>query len=100
VYIPVTNEGTRQLEILRQAGHIQVVKQPGLRLVMDYDLRWDKYAGIVKGNDRTAFVNRARTLVHVMRDGEPFIVIRLPLDLKGRTRLAIRRIIKEKLYDV
>lgn len=81
----------------------EIPKPRRVRLVLEYDLRTDQAAmslDCIKSEDWTAFVNRAQTLVHVMRWGHPSLLIRLPkMDMKKYSRKAIRNTVSKRLYE-
>ena len=80
----------------------EIPKPRRVRLKLDYDLRTDqvvKSLDCVNSRDYTAFVNKARTLVHVMVWGHPGILIRLPkMDMKKYSRRAMIKAISERLF--
>lgn len=82
----------------------EVPKPRRARLILDYDLRTDqviKSLDCINSRDYSCFVNKARTLVHVMIYGHPGILIRLPrLNMKEFSRKKMQKTILELLYEV
>jgi hypothetical protein len=96
-----------QVDSLQRSELLKELKQHaprGVRVVHPYDLRANqqvKYEDTIKNTrDWTAFVNKTGRLVHVMRDGVPYILIRLPhLRLHGSSVNWMADTIGKALYE-
>ena len=91
-------------EVTSEVKRLTEVRKPRrVTLKLDYDLRYDqasKSMDCTRGESWTAFINKRRTLVHVMRHGHPSILIRLPkLNLSKLTDAAISRFLQDLLYE-
>lgn len=96
--VPVMLDAADMLE-----KEVPAVKVRRVRLKLDYDLRTDQVAksmDCAKGEDWTAFINKRRNMVHVMRYDHPALLIRLPrVDMKDLGPKAIRALISRLLYE-
>jgi len=105
----LTDRTKRELENMQLEGVLIPVEEEvpikrRVRLKLDYNLQVDqvsKSMDCAKGRDWTAFVNRKRTLVHVMMYDHPAILIRMPrLKMKEWSNKAMKEFIAQLLYEV